>query len=90
MFSDLVRLINRRPSADYERGFVREVRVSHKSPRNLHVERFLKLGWAVIVVKSVLVAWLFEHYHVQVNALWVIAPTVAFGALCTAVYLLRD
>jgi hypothetical protein len=90
MFSELVRLINRRPPEDYERGFVRAVHVSHKSPRNPRVERILKLGWALIVVKSLAVVWLFDHYHIQVNPLWVIAPTLAFAALCTAVYLLRD
>jgi hypothetical protein len=90
MFSDLVRLINRRPSADYERGFVRAVHVNHKSPRNLRVERILTFGWVLIVVKSLAVVWLFDRYHVPVNVLWVIAPTVVFAALCTAVYLLRD
>ena len=90
MFSDFVRLINRRPSADYERGFVRAVHVDHKAPRNLRGERILKIGWALIVAKSLLVVWLFDHYHIPVNALWVIAPTVVFAVLCTAVYLLRD
>ena len=33
MFADLVRLINRRPPADYERGFVREVRVQRSGRR---------------------------------------------------------
>ena len=90
MFPDLVRLINRRPSTDYDRGFVRAVRTRGKPPRNPRVELILKLGWTLIMLKSVAVVWLFEHYHVQVSALWVIAPTFVFGALCTAVYLLRD
>jgi len=90
MFADLVRLINRRPPLDYERGFVRAVKVSSKAPRNRRVERMLGLGWLLIVFKSFGVYWLFDHYHVPVNALWVVAPTVIFAALCTAVYLLRD
>lgn len=90
MLADLVRLINRRTSADYERGFVRDVKVRGRTPRNPRVERLFIICWAVIVAKSFLVIWLFDHYHVPVNALWVIAPTIAFAALCTAVYLLRD
>lgn len=90
MFADLVRLINRRPPFDYEKGFVREVRIRGRTPRNLRVERTIEVCWAVIVVKSVVVVWLFDRYHVPVNPLWVIAPTVVFAGLCTLVYLLRD
>ena len=90
MFADLVRLIHRRTPEDYERGFVRSVHVRDRSPRNRRVERQLLTGWAVIVLKSFAVLWLFDRYHVPVNPLWVIAPTVFFAALCTAVYLLRD
>ena len=90
MFADLIRLINRRPPHDYERGFVREVNVSDKSPRNRRVERVLAICWVIIVVKSFAVVWLFDRYHIPVNPLWVIAPTFVFAALCTVVYLLRD
>lgn len=90
MFADLVRLISRRPPTDYERGFVRSVRVSDKSPRNRRLERLFAVCWVLIVAKSFAVVWLFDHYHVPVNPLWVIAPTVIFATLCTAVYLLRD
>ncbi len=90
MFADLVRLINRRPPTDYERGFVRSVRVTAKSPRNRRLERLFAICWVLIVIKSFAVIWLFDRYHVPVNPLWVIAPTVIFAALCTAVYLLRD
>jgi hypothetical protein len=90
MFSDLVRLINRRASADYEKGFVRDVRVRARTPRNPRVERLFAVCWVVIVAKSIAVVWLFDRYHVPVNPLWVIAPTIVFAALCTAVYVLRD
>jgi hypothetical protein len=90
MFADLIRLINRRPPIDYEKGFVREVSVSDRQPRNRKVERVLAICWLVIIAKSFAVLWLFNRYHVPVNPLWVIAPTVVFAALCTAVYLLRD
>jgi hypothetical protein len=90
MFADLVRLINRRPPTDYERGFVRSVSVTDRPPRNRRVERLFAICWAIIVLKCLAVVWLFAHYHVPVNPLWVIAPTVIFAALCTAIYLLRD
>ena len=90
MFADLVRLINRRASADYDRGFVREVRVRARAPRNPRVERLLAICWGVIVIKCLAVVWLFDHYRIPVNALWVIAPTIVFATLCTVVYLLRD
>jgi hypothetical protein len=90
MFADLVRLISRRPPTDYERGFVESVTVTAKSPRNRRLERLFAICWVLIVIKSFAVIWLFDRYHVPVNPLWVIAPTVIFAALCTAVYLLRD
>jgi hypothetical protein len=90
MFPDFVRLINRRPPADYEKDFVREVRVHDKPARNRKVERLILICWAIILLKCVAVVWLFDRYHVPVKPLWVIAPTVIFAALCTAVYLLRD
>ena len=90
MFADLVRLINRRPPDDYEKGFVRSVKVTVKAPRNRRVERLIAICWGVIVLKSLAVVLLFDRYHVPVSPLWVIAPTVIFAALCTVVYLLRD
>jgi membrane protein YdbS with pleckstrin-like domain len=90
MFADFIRLISRRPPVDYERGFVRGVKVGEKAPRNRRVERLIAICWVVILVKSFAVLWLFDRYHVPVNPLWVIAPTIVFAALCTVVYLLRD
>jgi len=90
MFADFVRLINRRPPVDYERGFVRAVNVRQRAPRNRRVERVIAACWAIIALKCVAVVWLFGRYHVPVSSLWVIAPTVVFAALCTLVYLLRD
>ena len=90
MFSNLIQLISRKPPVDYERVFVRDVTVRGKAPRNRRLERFIAICWVLIVLKSAAVVWLFGHYHVPVNPLWVIGPTVAFAALCTAVYLLRD
>jgi hypothetical protein len=90
MFADLLRLIHRRPPEDYERGFVRAVKVTRKPPRNRQVERFIGICWILIVIKSCAVVWLFDRYHVPVNAAWIIVPTVIFAGLITALYLLRD
>jgi hypothetical protein len=90
MFANLGRFVSRRSAAGYERGFVREVRVAGRSPRNRRVERVIAVCWVLIALKSVAVFWLFARYHIPVNPLWVVAPTVAFAALCTVVYLLRD
>ena len=90
MLADLVRLISRRPPAGYERSFVREVSVQHRAPRNRRVERVIAACWVLIIIKSIAVVWLFDRYLIQVNPLWVIAPTIIFAALCTVVYLLRD
>jgi membrane protein YdbS with pleckstrin-like domain len=90
MFADFLRLINRRPPQDYERRFVREVSVHTRAPRNRRVERVIALCWILILAKSAAVLWLFGRYHVPVNPLWVIAPTIVFAALCTLIYPLRD
>jgi hypothetical protein len=90
MFADFVRLICRRRPTDYERGFVRSVKVSEKPPRNRRIERFIYVCWGIILLKSAAVFWLFDHYHVPVNPMWVVAPTLIFATLCTVVYLLRD
>jgi hypothetical protein len=90
MFADLLRLITRRPAEHYERGFIRAVKVETRSPRNRRVERVLLLGWGLIALKTGAVLWAFPHYHIPVNVLWVIAPTVIFAALCTALYVWRD
>jgi len=90
MFADFFRLIHRRPPDVYDRGFVRSVKVETKAPRNRRVERVLALGWVIIVGKSFAIYWLFGRYHIPVNPLWVVAPTIVFAALVTALYLLRD
>jgi hypothetical protein len=90
MFADLVKLIHRRPPDAYERGFIRSVTVTERPPRNRRVERLLWACWGAIILKSWLVVWLFGRYHIPVNPLWVIAPTVIFAVLVTVVYLLRD
>jgi len=91
MFANLLQLIGGRPSTDFEREFVREVRVRRRHPRDPRTEKLILAGWLLIVAKSFLMIWLVDRYHVPINADWVIVPTVAFAAVCTAAYLfLRD
>jgi hypothetical protein len=81
---------SRRPSSEYERSFVQEVTVKGPSPRNRRLEVLIVLGWILIAVKSVVVVWAVRHYRIPFNPLWVIAPTVAFAILITAVYWKRS
>jgi hypothetical protein len=90
MFANLLQLISRKPPQTYEGAFVEEVTVTRKTPRSRRVEQLLIIGWVLIAMKSVLVVWAIHRWHVPFNPLWVIAPTVMFAALCTAVYLWRE
>jgi len=89
VFPNLLQLISRRPLPDYERRFVLDAEVKAPRVRNRRIERLFVIGWALIAVKSVLVAWAVPHYHIPFSALWVIVPTVVFAALCTLVYFRR-
>ena len=73
----------------YDLSFVKEVSVRTKPVRNRRVERFILLCWVLIAGKTWLVTWLVDKYHIPFNALWVVAPTVAFALLGTAVYYVR-
>jgi hypothetical protein len=90
MLANLLRLISRNPPRSYEDAFVQEVIVTRKTPRNRRVEQLLVIGWLLIAAKSVLVIWVIHRWHVPFSPWWVIAPTVAFAALCTAIYLWRE
>jgi hypothetical protein len=64
--------------------------VDERSPRNPRLERFIVAGWLLIILKSLLVIWVVDHYHLNFHPAWIIAPTVAFALLCTGVYFWRD
>jgi hypothetical protein len=81
---------SRKEGPPYDQSFVREVTVRVRTPRNRRVERMIALCWGVIVAKCAAVFWLFGHYAVPMNPLWVVGPTVFLAALGTALYLLRD
>lgn len=86
MFPNLLRIFARRGSAHYEGHFVEQVRVQEKRPRNPSVDRLFLIAWILIAIKSVLVLWAVPHYHIPFSGWWVVAPTLIFAALCTAVY----
>lgn len=86
MFANLIQLLTRRPPPNFEQTFVKEVHVTNKAPRNLKTERIILWGWVLILLKSFLMIWVVDHYHLTFNANWVIMPTVASAALCTFVY----
>ncbi len=92
MFANLLQLITGRPpsSHSYDEAFVQEVTIRRKIIRRPAVERLLLGCWLLIAAKCWLVVWLIGKYHVPVHPLWVIAPTVLFALLCTAVYFRRS
>ena len=47
---------------------------------------FLGTAWLVIVLKCMVVWWAIPHYHVPVNPMWVIGPTVFFAAWVTVLW----
>lgn len=91
MIPNLLQLLHRPSPSDDGRGFVEEVRlVDHLPKRNPRVEKVLLICWLLIVVKCWAVIWLIERYEMELNPMWVNAPTVAFALMCTAVYFWRD
>jgi len=70
-----------------EQDFVQEIHPLETPRRNPWVTRLIIAGWALIAAKSVFVWWACIHYALPFHPLWVIVPTVTFGALCTGVYL---
>jgi hypothetical protein len=48
---------------------------------------FLGAAWGLILVKCGLVAWVMYHWQVPFSPAWIIAPTLMFAALATALWL---
>jgi len=90
MFANLLHLFSRRMQPGDDRGFVQEVKVMQKPPRNRRLELLIWICWVLIGVKCFVVVWAVRHYHIPFSPLWVIVPTVCFAALCTAVYYWRS
>ncbi|MGC4072764.1 MAG: hypothetical protein QM760_09630 [Nibricoccus sp.] len=65
---------------------MKEIIVRERPPRIRRVERIITAGWILIALKSAFIWWACMNYPVPFHPLWIIAPTVMFGLLCTAVY----
>jgi hypothetical protein len=89
MLANFLQLFGRNPDNEYEQAFVKEITVREKPARNPRVERIIALGWILIAFKSAFIWWACSRYQVPIHPLWIIAPTVMFGLLCTAIYIGR-
>lgn len=91
MFPRLLKLLNRSSACASGPRFVEEVHLGDTlPPRDRRLEQLLLAGWIVIALKCAGVVWLVSHYQMPFSAWWVTGPTLVFGALCTALYLLRE
>jgi len=89
MFANFLELFGRKPDADYERAFVKEVDVAHKTAPSPRLERLIWGSWILIAIKSWVVWWACRKYVVPINPLWVIFPTLLMALLCTVIYYAR-
>ena len=88
---NVLSFLSRRPPPDYDRGFVEEVRAPRYAPvRNRRVEWVILGCWIAIAAKYTAIVWLVNRYHMGFDPLWVNAPTVVSGLICTAVYYFRE
>jgi hypothetical protein len=67
--------------------FVKDIALDPSQKGSPWMRRLIIGGWILIAIKSAVVWWACRHYALPFHPLWVIAPTVAFAALCTGVYL---
>lgn len=88
MFANLLHLVTSRPERPGD-GFVEEIVVRHREPRQPKVERFILLCWLLIAAKHVLIIWACHRYPVPFHQLWVNFPTWLLGVLATGLYYFR-
>ena len=86
MLANLLQLLGRTPDSDYEQAFVKDIAVREKLPRDPRTERIIVWCWVLIGFKSALIWWACKHHAVPMHPLWIIAPTLVFALLCTAIY----
>lgn len=86
MFANFLELVTGRPPPDPGTGFVHDVTVRERAPRNPRVERLILLCWVLIAIKHVAVIWAVWHYHVPFHQLWINLPTWLLGVLATGIY----
>jgi hypothetical protein len=80
----------RPPADDYDRVFIKKVAIRTVRTPRPRFARLILAGWVLIAGKCWLVTWLIGKYHVPIDPLWVIGPTLLFALLCTAVYFRRE
>jgi hypothetical protein len=51
------------------------------------VRWFMAIIWAVILAKCAVIWWAMLHWSVPMHPLWIVAPTLVFAALATAIWL---
>lgn len=59
-----------------------------RSP-SVRVRWFMAIAWIAILIKCVLVTWAVDRWHMPFHAAWVVAPTLAFAALATGLWLVH-
>ncbi len=90
MFANLLQLLTRREPEGYDFAFVKDVRKSvPPEARSRRLEKVLVGCWVLIGLKGWLVVTLIHNYQIPLNPWWINAPTIAAGAICSLVYLLR-
>ncbi|ACB74115.1 hypothetical protein [Opitutus terrae] len=91
MFHNLLQAVSGRPPPESSCRFIEEVRLVEQI-RAPHpgVEKLILGCWLAIAGKCALVVWLIDKYHMGFSPLWVNAPTVGCGLICTALYFLHD
>ncbi len=57
-----------------------------RARRRRRTDTLIEVCWGVIVLKTFLVIWVVHHYAMPFNPMWVVAPTVTFAFLATALY----
>ena len=87
MFTRLTQIFGSPRSSDYDREFIREVKIQRPIKRSAKSGFFLLGAWVLIFLKCWAVIWAIERYHIPVHPLWITVPTLVFGGLCTVLYL---
>ncbi|HVS53535.1 MAG TPA: hypothetical protein VHD62_14365 [Opitutaceae bacterium] len=48
---------------------------------------FMAAAWLLIAAKCVAVSWAIDRWHVPLHPAWIVAPTLVFAAVATAIWL---
>ena len=86
VFTRLMEICTPRRGSDYERQFVREVKITRPSVNRAKSLVFTTAAWIILGLKCWAVIWAIRYYQIPVNPLWVTLPTLFFAGLCTALY----